>query len=133
VVRLGNKIKEMKREGIAFTEIKGDVSFENGTASVNGFLFDSEGLNFVSFGATDLVEKQFDLQTEFHISQNIDNGLRLLPFIGDAATRLTKVYIFIGGPWKDPKITVKPGRTFTEPMKELFKTPKKLLGRQGQQ
>ncbi len=129
VVQVRKMMKDLRGEGMSFHEITGTVSFDSGTATVEGLLFDSKALDFFSSGTVDLVNQQLDMASEVRIFKTLDKALDRVPLVGKASSRLTNIYLTIKGPWTDPKIQIVPGRTFTEPVKEILKTPKKMMGR----
>jgi len=127
VVNIRKTMRDLKGEGMSFNGINGEISFDGGTATIEQFIFDSRAMDFVSYGTADLVNQQLDLKAELQISETLDKVLDMVPLVGKATTRLTKIYLDVKGPWADPKIGLTPTRQVTAPIEEIFNVPKNLL------
>jgi hypothetical protein len=73
------------------------------------------------------VNQQLDLQAELQLLETLDNLFGSVPVLGKIATRLTKSYFDVKGPWADANVGLTPARQVTAPVREILNVPNKML------
>ena len=127
VVYAKRLLKDLKGEGMSFSEIRGAASLGGGVVSVKELFLESSALHLVSHGDIDLVNQQLDMDAEIQIFYTLGKVLGMVPVFGKAVGQMTTIYLTLKGGWTNPKIGTSQTRMVTEPVKNMLNAPKKAL------
>jgi uncharacterized protein YhdP len=104
-------------DGIAYQSLKGLVSLDKGTVTLDAGRFESTAINIDAMGVLSILDMEMDLQVALGLLGTLDKMINWVPLAGKIADRLTKVYVGISGPAEDPKVRVLPIKGVTEGLK----------------
>ena len=113
----GNMASDLVKKGIPFDSIKCRASFNDGIMGVNELSLTSPGLNMDAQGTVDLVNQHLSMKADLQMLGTVDKVLGLVPVVGKAAKKMTKVYLDIKGPLDDPDIHTSPLKGITKSVK----------------
>jgi len=134
------RLPDMTAEGMTFRNITTTMAIENGVASTKDFYLDSDAMNIVGMGKTDLVRRTIDATVGLQPLQTVDKVVSRIPIAGwiltDDDRRLLTVYFEAKGPLDNPTVQTIPLRGLSEEtfnmFKRVLKLPKKLITDTGE-
>ena len=134
------RLPDMTAEGMTFRSITTTMAIENGVASTKDFYLDSDAMNIVGMGKTDLVRRTIDATVGLQPLQTVDKVVSRIPIAGwiltDDDRRLLTVYFEAKGPLDNPTVQTIPLRGLSEEtfnmFKRVLKLPKKLITDTGE-
>ena len=140
----GKSLKDFGSEGVPYKSVKATASLEDGKMSFSQLILESPALGMHAHGDIDLVKKRLDMRADIDILGTLDRILGLVPIVGEATTKLTKVYVTLEGDVEKPKIAINPAEGLAkagkkevregekgtqEVIKEFSKGLEKILGK----
>ena len=134
------RLPDMTAEGMTFRRITTTMAIKNGVASTKDFYLDSDAMNIVGMGKTDLVRRTIDATVGLQPLQTVDKVVSRIPIAGwiltDDDRRLLTVYFEAKGPLDNPTVQTIPLRGLSEEtfnmFKRVLKLPKKLITDTGE-
>ncbi len=112
------RLPDLKTRGLPFYRILADVHVENGVASTDDLLVDSEAMRITAFGKVDLVRNLIDARIGVHPLITVDAVLSSVPVAGYILTGKDKAFVSfvyaVSGSLDHPKIEAIPVRSLGE-------------------
>ncbi|MEJ2431094.1 MAG: AsmA-like C-terminal domain-containing protein [Deltaproteobacteria bacterium] len=104
----GKSLKDFGSEGVPYKSVKAKTSLQDGKLNFSQLILESPALGLHAHGDIDLVKKLLNMRTDIEIFGTLDKILGLVPIVGEASTKLTKVYVTLEGDVDKPKIAINP-------------------------
>ena len=125
------RLPDLKTKGLPYRQIMADILFEDGVASTEDFVVESDAMRITVIGKTDLGKNQVDATVGVHPLVTIDAVLSNLPVAGYIITGKDKAflsYVFeVKGDLDNPRIEAVPikglGENFWGIIRRLLETP----------
>jgi uncharacterized protein YhdP len=125
------RLPDLKTRGLPFYRILADVHVENGVASTDDLLVDSEAMRITAFGKVDLVRNLIDARIGVHPLITVDAVLSNVPVAGYILTGKDKAFVSfvyeVSGSLDHPKIEAIPvkslGERFLGIIQRILETP----------
>lgn len=134
------KLPDMAREGMPFTELKGNFALRDGILTTEDLFVTSNAMNLSLIGDVDLVKKDLDLILGVKPLQTVDKVITRIPIAGWLLTGEEKALITahfeIKGPSSAPKVQAIPATSISDKVlgifKRVFNLPGKLITDPGE-
>jgi len=125
------RLPDLKTRGLPFHRILADIHVENGVASIDDLLVDSEAMRITAFGKVDLVKNLIDARIGVHPLISVDAVLSNVPIAGYILTGKDKAFVSfvyeVSGSLDHPKIEAIPvkslGERFLGIIQRILETP----------
>ena len=102
---------DFSRNGIAYQQMQGSVSFDNGNVRVNTYRLRSNGLNVDAQGTINVVNQQLNLTVDIEPLGIVSKVLGFVPIAGKTAKSFTKIYAEVQGSLENPLVRIRPAET----------------------
>jgi uncharacterized protein involved in outer membrane biogenesis len=110
----GKALKDLATEGVPYKSIKAVTSLQGGKLSFSRLKLESPALELDAKGDIDLVKKRLDMNADINIFAVLDKILGLVPIVGQAGAKLTRVYVTLKGDVENPEISIRPVEGLTK-------------------
>ena len=125
------RLPDLKTKGLPYHQILANIYIQDGVASTDDFLVDSDAMKITLYGKVDLGKNLIDARIGVHPLVTIDTILSSVPIVGYILTGKDKAFISyfyeVKGKLDDPKIEAIPLKSIEEPfwgtIKRLLETP----------
>jgi len=125
------RLPDLKTKGLPYRQMTGSIQVEDGVASTEDFIVQSDAIRITLLGKIDLVKNQIDATIGVHPLVAIDMILSHLPLAGYILTGKDKAFLSyvyeVKGDLDDPKIEAVPikglGENFWGIIQRLLETP----------
>jgi hypothetical protein len=125
------RLPDLKTKGLPYRQIRANIQVEDGVASTEDFIVDSDAVRLTLLGKIDLVKNQIDATVGVHPLVTVDMIISHLPLAGYILTGQDKAFLSylyeVKGDLGDPKIEAIPmkglGENFLGIIQRLLETP----------
>lgn len=134
------KLPDMVSEGMPYTDMKGTLTFKDGTVSTNDLFIASNAMNLSWVGKHDYVKDNLDFTLGIKPLQTVDKVVSHIPIVGWILTgedkTLFTAYFEVKGKTSAPKVAAIPvkslGKGVLGIFKRVFQLPSKLVTDTGE-
>ncbi len=125
----GTMGEDLAQQGIRFTSLSTKMDLDRGDIHIlrSRLLtsaFKSSGQGLIHFASNTI-----DMEVELTVLGTFDAVVGLVPFVGMAASNMTRLYLLVRGPLERPRVTVQATKGVIETMKAGIKDPTREISR----
>lgn len=123
----GELVENISAMGVPFKSIASDIQIIKGIVTVASLSFLGDSMNAYGFGEINLPKETINMELVLELFRTINKALDYIPLIDETAKAITRTYLSIKGPLKDPSIIPMPVKALNEILQKTLETPGKLF------